>query len=203
MLQLPPPEEDGHYIPVVGPWSADKHHFLRRYIDAFTTSMRDKKWKGLHYIDLFAGAGIERLRGDGLDWGSPLIAAQARFKFAQIHCCEKNRRSFDALQARLARYRQPADPQVLRGDANKRVVEIIETLPLGCLSLAFLDPYGLHLHLETLRHLAARRTDLIIFSPSSRRSAQLAKCLCRQTRFQLESGARYWRVARRIHGESS
>jgi hypothetical protein len=45
----------------VGPWSAAKHHFLRRYIDAFTTAMRAKGWRGLNYIDLFASAGIERI----------------------------------------------------------------------------------------------------------------------------------------------
>jgi three-Cys-motif partner protein len=33
------------------------------------------------------------------------------------------------------------------------------------LSLAFLDPYGLHLHYETLRRLATRTVDLIIFFP--------------------------------------
>ncbi|MCI0365285.1 MAG: three-Cys-motif partner protein TcmP [Phycisphaerales bacterium] len=165
MLQLDPPEDDGLFMPAVGPWSADKHHFLRRYIDAFTTSMREKKWKGLHYIDLFASAGIERLRGDGLDWGSPLIAAQARFKFAQIHCCEIRQKAFDALQARLRRYPQPAPPQLIRGDANRHIDEIVQALPIGSLSLAFLDPYGLHLNLETLKRLALRRTDWIIFFP--------------------------------------
>jgi hypothetical protein len=59
VFHLDPPEDDGLYIPEVGAWSADKHHFLRRYIDAFTTAMKGKKWDGLHYIDLFASAGIE------------------------------------------------------------------------------------------------------------------------------------------------
>jgi len=75
MFELDPPKNDDLYIPQVREHSRDKHYFLMRYIDAFTTSMRDK-WNGLHYIDLFAGAGVERLSESGnLNWGSPLIAA--------------------------------------------------------------------------------------------------------------------------------
>ena len=62
MPELPQPEDDGLITPVVNEWSRDKHHFLLRYVNAFTTAMRQKGWKGLHYIDLFAGAGIERLK---------------------------------------------------------------------------------------------------------------------------------------------
>ena len=67
MLELPQPQDDGLYIPEVGEWSSDKHYYLGRYMDAFTTSMRDK-WQGLHYIDLFAGAGIERRGCPDLSW---------------------------------------------------------------------------------------------------------------------------------------
>lgn len=74
MPDLKPPQDDGLYIPDVGQWSRDKHYFLMRYMDAFTNSMKNKKWDSLHYIDLFAGAGIERLEtSQELDWGSPLI----------------------------------------------------------------------------------------------------------------------------------
>lgn len=58
MPEIPVPKDDGLYIPTVGEWSRDKHYYLGRYIHAFTTSMKDKKWSGLYYIDLFAGAGI-------------------------------------------------------------------------------------------------------------------------------------------------
>jgi len=77
MFELPQPQNDGLYTPIVGKQSSDKHYFLMRYIDIFTTAMTGK-WKGLHYIDLFAGAGIEKLRGsEELQWGSPMIAANA------------------------------------------------------------------------------------------------------------------------------
>ena len=165
MFVLPQPTDDGLLIPKVGSWSRDKHHFLVRYIDAFTTAMRDKGWGGLHYIDLFAGAGIEQVEDYGLDWGSPLIAAQAPYLFNQMHVCELEKKRCTALRARLKRFPQPSPPQVLQGDANKKVHDVVKALPTNTLSLAFLDPYGLHLHFETLRALSARKVDLIIFFP--------------------------------------
>lgn len=166
MFELPPAVDDGLFIPEVGPWSAHKHHFLRRYINAFTIAMSKKPWSGgLHYIDLFAGAGIERIEGQGLEWGSPLIAAQAPNHFARLHLCEMDDKRFDALCQRVARIDQPSPPQILHGDSNLRIQEIVRSIPLGSLSLAFLDPYGLHLHFETLRQLSQRRADLIIFFP--------------------------------------
>jgi three-Cys-motif partner protein len=151
--------------PEVGPWSVDKHHFLRRYIDGFMTAMKKKPWKGFHYIDLFAGAGIERIKGNGLDWGSPLIAAQSPEPFTQLHLCDIDRSKIAALTLRLKRFPQPQAPQIICGDSNVSVDEITRAIPLGTLSLAFLDPYGLHLNFKTLAKLASRRVDLIIFFP--------------------------------------
>ncbi|HEY7120544.1 MAG TPA: three-Cys-motif partner protein TcmP [Tepidisphaeraceae bacterium] len=163
MFDLQPPRDDGLLTPLVKPWSSDKHYFLRRYIDAFTTAMK-RKWE-LHYVDLFAGAGIEDVKGRGLDWGSPLIAAQAPHQFSRLHVNEYAEDRFNALAARLARFQQPSRPQLLRGDANQIVGQIVKLIPAKSLSLAFLDPYGLHLHYSTVRQLADRAIDLIIFFP--------------------------------------
>ncbi|MHC4508811.1 MAG: three-Cys-motif partner protein TcmP [Planctomycetota bacterium] len=164
MSELSPPEDDGLYIPTVGEWSRDKHWFLSRYVDAFTTSMRKKKWKGLHYIDLFAGAGIERLKtSQRLQWASPMIAAMARRPFDKLHLCEKSKQKYEALKPRIAGLKP--NSQVLHGDANKKIHEIVREIPQGSLSLAFLDPYGLHLDYETLKVLSNVRADLIIFFP--------------------------------------
>lgn len=166
ITELPSPVDDGLPIPEVGPWSYDKHYFLWRYLNAFTTAMGKKKWVGLHYIDLFAGAGIERLKGSNqLEWGSPLLAAQATRPFDRLHLCEKRKKVCGALSERLKQFPQPTDPQIVVGDANKNVGEIVGEVPSGALSVAFLDPYGLQLHFSTLQALAARKTDLIIFFP--------------------------------------
>lgn len=164
-LELPEPENDGLHMDEVGAWSADKHHFLRRYIDAFTTAMKGKRWTSLHYIDLFAGPGILRIKNGGFDWGSPLIAAQSSFKFARLHLCELGTAQFAALKTRISRIPQPNAPQLIQGDANKEVHAIVTEIPKGALCLVFLDPHGLHLHFNTLRVLSALRADLIIFFP--------------------------------------
>lgn len=164
MFELSLPTNDGLYIPTVGVWSHKKHWFLMRYIDAFTTSMKKKKWTGLHYIDLFAGAGIEKLKtSQKLNWGSPMIAAKAPNPFDKLHICEKNKRKYDAPNIRISKIRP--DSQLLNGDANEKIHEIVREIPMGTLSLAFLDPYGLHLDYETLKALSNIRADLIIFFP--------------------------------------
>lgn len=164
MPELDRPEDDGLKIPDVGSWSQDKHHFLQRYIKAFITAMKQKKWSGLHYIDLFAGAGIERIEGTGeLDWGSPLIAARANPPFDRLHLCEQKAAKFEALTYRLSKFR--SGDQVIHGDANQKVAEIVAEIPKNALSLAFLDPYGLHLDFESIRSLSTIRADLIIFFP--------------------------------------
>jgi three-Cys-motif partner protein len=124
--------------------------------------MKAKRWTALNYIDLFAGAGIERVEGRGLDWGSPLIAAQAPTRFHRLFLCEMNRKPYDALVKRLG---QPNPPLVMRADSNVAVNEIVEQIPQGSLSLAFLDPHGLHLHFNTLKRLSTRRVDFLIFFP--------------------------------------
>ena len=164
-FQLSQPKNDGLEVSQVKPWSADKHHFLRRYIHGFTQAMKNKKWAGLHYIDLFAGPGVEEIEGGGLDWGSPLIAAQSKHPFSRLHLVELDQRKHDALAIRLANYQLPNPPQLILGDANQAVNQVVDLIPHRTLSLAFLDPYGLHLHFSTLRKLANKRVDLIIFFP--------------------------------------
>ena len=164
MFKLEPPQDDGLYIPEVGEWSKDKHYFLQRYIDAFTNSMKGKAWNGLHYIDLFAGAGIECLKdSQKLDWGSPLIAAQSRNPFSALHLCELDQKKYKALEKRVNKYHP--EVQIVNGDANLKIPEIINEVPPRSLSLAFLDPFGLHLDFETLKILGLRRADLVIFFP--------------------------------------
>ena len=127
--------------------------------------MKNKRWSGLHYIDLFASAGIERLKDGSLEWGSALIAAQAPNPFSRLHLCEKDAKRFAALQARVQRFPQPNPAHMVHGDANVAVSEVVAAIPPNTLSLAFLDPFGLHLNFETVRALSRRKVDLIIFFP--------------------------------------
>lgn len=157
------PEADGLATPEVGRWSKRKYHFLSRYLTLFSTGMKNK-WPQRHYIDLFAGAGIARLRGtDELAYGSPLIAARVNDPFTQLHVCEQSPANVDALRRRLTRYPQPNEPRIIQGDANEVVHQLLSGVPpKRALAITFADPFGLHLHFETIRAVSDRRSDLII-----------------------------------------
>jgi three-Cys-motif partner protein len=164
MFEFPEPKDDGLFIPDVAEHYKYKHHFVSHYIHAFTTSMKNKDWSGLHYIDLFAGAGMYRLRNSQqLEWGSPMLAAHTKNPFTRLHLCEADPEKFKALDARIETIRP--DSQILLGDANKEISKIAQKIPDDSLSLCFLDPYGLHFELERLKVFANKRMDLIVFFP--------------------------------------
>lgn len=160
------PKEDGLIKEDIKRHTLEKHYYLTRYIDIFTTSMK-KKWKQLHYIDLFAGSGITELKNtEKLGWGSPLIAAQnPKNVFNKLHLCEKNKEKYQALKTRIKRIENPPEIQIFNADGNKKAKKIIDDIPRDSLCLFFLDPYGLHLNFETIKILSQRRGDLIIFYP--------------------------------------
>ena len=94
-----------------------------------------------------------------------MIAAMAEPQFDGLHFCDIDKRNCDALRARLANSSCEGRATVLCGDANECVGAVVRTIPSRTLSIAFLDPYGLHLAYETLRVLVDRRADLIVFFP--------------------------------------
>lgn len=158
---------DGLPVRDVGHWSQDKHHFIRRYLHAFTTAMRGK-WESLNYIDLFAGPGLCRIRESGsLILGSPLIAAQ--FPFDRLYLSDIDPQTVEALEGRLKAMqtllKRPVVSKVFVGDANVVVDDVMPRLPAGSLSVALLDPTKLQVHFETVRRIGQHRVDLVILFP--------------------------------------
>lgn len=157
---------DGLLIRCVGAWSKAKHYYLKRYIDTFTTSMR-LKWHGqLYYIDLFAGPGKCRIRTteEEID-ASPLIALSAPYPFAGYFFVDLNKGALDTLLTRCKRHKYYDRMKLIHGDCNLVIDNIIKDIPRRSLSLAFIDPTGLHFKLQTLQKLAKRKVDLIITFP--------------------------------------
>lgn len=158
------PVDDGLTIPEVGPWAKRKYHFLGRYLSAFTTAMKSKKWGGLHYLDLFCGAGIARIRSSGeLVWSSAMLAAQVRFPFTRLHLCDAKESSVTAIETRLRSLGNAISWTAVVGDANASIDQLIAGISKDALCVAFVDPYGLHFDFETARTLSQRvRADLIV-----------------------------------------
>lgn len=157
---------DGFLVRCVGEWSKAKHYYLKRYIDTFITSMR-KKWCGeLYYIDLFAGPGkcIARDTEEEID-GSPLIALNAPYPFAGYFFVELNEEVLNVLSERCRSHPNYNRVKFYSGDCNLVIDEIMNIIPRRSLSLAFIDPTGLHFKFPTLQKLAQRKIDLIVTFP--------------------------------------
>jgi three-Cys-motif partner protein len=141
-------------------WAHRKHHFVRRYMDAFATGMR--KWDQRVYIDLFAGPGkcFEREPSSLFFPGSPLIALD--FPFTQHVYVESDHLAADALRQR-APGSSTRRVTVIEDDCNSAVPTILGLLPARGLFLAFIDPTNWQIRYDTVAELTAGRPmDLIV-----------------------------------------
>jgi three-Cys-motif partner protein len=149
-----------------GNWAAEKLDNLRRYIEVFEKSLRDK-WQIRNYIDLLAGPGKNWVRETKeILLGSPLLALMTEFPFTGYYFIDT-----EPVYTELFRERCKASPQYERvhletGDCNILVNNVVKELNQTeniSLNLAFLDPEGLELHWNTVAKLASiRRMDLVI-----------------------------------------
>jgi len=160
-------QADGLLARESGPWVAEKLTYLKRYIEVFETSMKDK-WADRSYIDLFSGPGkcIDR-KSSQTHLGSPLIALTTKYPFTAYYFVDAVEANVNALKKRCS-----ASPLYDRvnarvGDANTEVVALVEEVRrTPSLNLAFLDPEGLELHWQTVAELAlVDKMDLIIHYP--------------------------------------
>lgn len=165
-------EDDGFITPDIGSWGEEKHHHVALYASLFAKSMR-RKWDCLVYIDLFAGAGRSRIRGTPrIVNSSPLVVLGLPDKFNRYIFCEKEHEKYEALQKRIKRKFPDTDFQVIEGDANQKVDEILSSMPdfrknFHVLAFCFADPYSLsNLHFETIRRLSTRYIDFLVLIPS-------------------------------------
>jgi three-Cys-motif partner protein len=153
-----------------GMWTADKLYFVCQYLEQVARAMsaNSKFPSGLRYIDLFAGCGVsvatDENRVEHRYPGSPIIAASlGGSAFKGLYLCDKDANSIDALKSRLARTKYSGSIKTWCADANQVIDEIANTLPQGSLNVAFVDPWSLDVHYETIERLARQRpVDLII-----------------------------------------
>ena len=69
----PSPIDDGLICPDVGGWAQTKYRLISLYNSLFSTGMKDK-WDLRFYLDLYAGAGYNKVRGTStIVFGSPLL----------------------------------------------------------------------------------------------------------------------------------
>ncbi len=167
------PRDDGLPTRPVGEWTAEKLWYLERYLSQTLTALRDKPWRGLHYIDLFAGPGKGRTSAGDVLLGSPLLAVTLKYRFTGYFFSDIDGAYIDALRQRCSGV---PDVRYFVGDANevvRTVTEIINGIDreylLGqwsSMNVAFLDPEGLELKWDTVETLSrVRRMDMLIYYP--------------------------------------
>jgi three-Cys-motif partner protein len=166
------PAPDGLPAQCVGQWSADKHYYLKQYIEA-TRAVRagylpPKGRGGAAFIDLFAGPGLVRVRESGdIQDGSPMVAfCHAEAPFTRLVFCDLDGDNVRALRSRTAS--QAGRVTIIEGDCNKKIDQVIEVVPEHGLNIALVDPFSLSaLKFHTLKRLAEfKRMDLVIHFPT-------------------------------------
>ena len=142
-----------------GPWTIEKLNILRRYLDAYTTALKDQPFT-LIYVDAFAGRGTWTPGtgytlddyGDAaeLQKGSPRIALEIDDKpFDKLVLVEKDPSSVESLWNIEAGFPNRRI-EVVYGDANQKIPSFCDALEPLDRAVVFLDPYATQVNWQTI-----------------------------------------------------
>ncbi len=162
-------DDDGLPVRTIGPWTEDKLWYWNRYVEITTVGMSRAWPNGLCYIDLFAGSGVcERRDNRQRVPGSALLAARAPVPFRSLILVEKDPALAVACESRVRQCKSGLTTvTMLNQDCNDAIDQVIQAIPVGALSLAFVDPESLQVRFNTLRTLASRgKVDLLVLLPT-------------------------------------
>jgi three-Cys-motif partner protein len=163
--------DDGLIVGEVGPWAAEKHDRLRKYIQASHGArakfLPPNGTGGASYIELYSGAGRSLITGTSqiID-GSPIVAFKAARAsgdpFSEMHLSDLEPQNSAALAQRIKALGGVASSDV--GSADIVVDQVMNAINPHGLHLAFLDPFNLsQLPFSIIeRMLRVRRMDMII-----------------------------------------
>lgn len=174
-----------HVKNTVGPWARQKLDGLEAYLDAYTTALSKQPFD-LYYIDAFAGSGKSRLRGYSDEDATTSPFLDEAFDAGEIEFIEGSpRRALGLMRPFKKCFFFDADPvraQILAnigrdypgreylveiGDGNQLIRDLLPRIDSrDTRGVAFLDPYGQHLHWRTIEALAAtKRFEVIVNFP--------------------------------------
>jgi len=152
----------------IGKWSEDKLDLLKKYLEAYTKIMKNRKWcRGYYYIDAFAGTGKPQAKDEQrfID-GSPRCALTIQNPFSGYYFIEKTRWRVEKLRALKREFGQ-VPIEILKGDCNQILVkEIIPLFPYSSFkrALLFLDPFGMSITWDILERSSHPKTIEVILN---------------------------------------
>ena len=146
-----------------GSWTQDKLNILERYLDAYTTVLKNQPFS-LTYFDAFAGEGqwspsssyTDDDYGDfrELHLGSPRIALEIQEKpFDRLVFVEKDVTRSRSLQDLKAEYPK-RDVRIINGDANDEVPRFCDNMAQSDRAVVFLDPFATEVSWDTVTRIA-------------------------------------------------
>jgi len=160
-------EEDGLVCPEVRRWAESKYRLVSLYDELFATGMKNK-WGKRVYLDLYAGAGYNRIQGTSIVLrGSPILALAVQHPFDKYIFCEEDSELLTALQARAKRTAPNADVEYVDGNCHAKINEICSLVPRPSpgntiLSLCFVDPFDFGIKFQSLRKLSSFFMDFLV-----------------------------------------
>ncbi len=155
-----------------GDWTRQKLEILGRYLDAYTTALKDRPFR-LIYVDAFAGEGVWRPPEDYEDFqtvvdGSARIALDVQDKpFDRLLFIEKDPERFASLR-QLAVEFPNRNIQVINNDANTAIPDFCRGMNVSDRAVVFLDPFATEVSWQTVEALAlTKKIDCWILFPLS------------------------------------
>ncbi|MFH0869117.1 MAG: three-Cys-motif partner protein TcmP [archaeon] len=148
-----------------GYWTPLKLILLHYVFDVCSMIINKQPFfKKMYYVDLFAGAGINKIR-ETSDFliGSPLITELTHGdKYDKMFFCENDDKSFLALKARMD-YLRKDNLDCLYGDCNIILDKILKTLneERNTYSFFFIDPYTMEFSWDSMKKVLGLRSDIV------------------------------------------
>ena len=170
-----------------GQWTVEKLGILRRYLDAYTTALKNQPFS-LTYVDAFAGAGVWSPR-TGLEYGyvdddyaeyrevvkgSAAIALEIGDKpFDRLVFMETNAKNTDSLRELRAAY-PDRNIEIINEDCNSALPELCLRLGDFDRAVVFLDPFATEVDWRTVEAIAdTQKVDYWILFPINRISRSM------------------------------
>ena len=157
--------DDGLPCPLVKEHTPDKHRMLGYYLDIVANAMSER-FENLFYLDLYAGAGRNRVERTGeIIEGSPLIACRTVPHFKKHILCEADPELAAALKRRIERDFSFVSYRVFPKSCDDAIAEIRRELPTsfrGLLVQCFVDPCAVNIRLRTIRALSDLKIDFVV-----------------------------------------
>lgn len=150
-------------------------HYYAAVFSSVVRNTREYGYDGAVYVDLFAGTGLVKIKDSKFDDfmpGSPVCAGLAASRFDYVVCVESNKKRSGVLRKRLAGVLKDVEFDVIHGDCNEKITEVIDAIKKrfdNPILLTFVDPEGLGIRFSTLKALSKnfRQCDFMVNVNSS------------------------------------